>query len=64
MMWGDKNLYKGGDGKEEINIKDIIEEDMQNLDFACEDESGRKSGSYSLNKNILYLISLVDLAHD
>ena len=24
MMWGDKGLYKGGDGKEEINIKDTI----------------------------------------
>ena len=24
MMWGDKDLYKGGDGKKEINIKDII----------------------------------------
>ena len=23
-MWGDKDLYKGGDGKEEINIKDTI----------------------------------------
>lgn len=46
----DKNLYKGGDGKEEINIKDIIEEDMQNLDFACEGESGRSQALTALIK--------------
>lgn len=50
MRWGDKNLYKGGDGKEEINIKDIIEEDMQNLDFACEGESGRSQALTALIK--------------